>query len=186
MKKGQFGYIASMKKKSCITAILLAAAAALIYFTGLHFFPMNKTAVGIVTVVICIPAAMALVRFIMFMRFPSGKNEVYDSIESIRGKVPVFYDSIITTPDKSYGVNAFIASEGSLLGYTDYEKTDIPKLEKHLKDMFTANKYHDLNIKVFKERTKFSERLETLAGRQDGSDLKEELSVLHLIERLSL
>ena len=52
--------------------------------------------------------------------------------------------------------------------------------------MFTANKYHDLNIKVFKERAKFSERLETLAGRQDGSDLKEELSVLHLIERLSL
>ncbi|MBO5550807.1 MAG: hypothetical protein J5966_02515 [Lachnospiraceae bacterium] len=186
MKKGDFGYISFMKKKSGISAALLALAAASLYFTGLHFFPQNRTAVGIVTVVVCIPAAMALVRFIMFMRFPSGSREIYELTERIKGRVPVFYDSIITTPDKSYGVNVFIASEGSLIGLTEYDGVDIQKLEKHLKDLFTANKYHELNIRVFTDRGRFTERLEALAKRQDGGDLKKELSILHLIGRLSL
>ena len=186
MKKGDFGYISSMKKKSCLAALLLACIAALIYFLGLHFFSSNRTAVGIVTVVVCIPAAMALVRFIMFIRFPSGNREVYELTESLRGCVPVFYDSIITTPEKSYGVNAFIASDGSLIGYTEYSGVDIRKLEKHLKDMFAANKYQDINIKVFTDRDRFTDRLEALAKRQDGSDLSWEDSVLHLVGRLSL
>ncbi len=185
MKKGSFGYIASMKIKSGIAALCLAAFSVIIYFTGLHFFPDNKTAVGILTVVICIPAAMALVRFIMFMRFKSGSREVFELIEGNRGEVPVFYDSIITTSDKSYGVNAFISSDNSLLGYTEYDKVDLQKLEKHLKDIFTANKYKDLNIKVFTDRNKFMERLQTLASRHDASDTRD-ASILHLIGRISL
>ena len=186
MKKGQFGYIASMKKKSACSALILALIAVAVYLTGLHFFPVNKTAVGILTVVICIPAAMALVRFIMFMRFPGGSREVYEHIESMRGEVPVFYDSIITTPDKSYGVNAFAASDGSLLGYTEYEKVDIAKLEKHLKELFAANRFHELNIRVFTDRDKFTDRLCALAGRHKDSDNKRDMMILHLIGRLSL
>ena len=185
MKKGSYGYIDSMKIKSGAASLGLALIAALIYISGLHFFPYNKTAVGILTVVICIPAAMALVRFIMFMRFPEGSREVHDIIEKKRGGIPVFYDSIITTPDKSYGVNAFIASEGSLLGYTEYERVDTAKLEKHLKDIFASNKYTDLNIRVFTERDKFTERLEALAARY-RSDSTKDTSILHLIGRISL
>lgn len=185
IRKGQYGYIGFMKIESGAVALLLAVFAALIYFAGLNFFPDNKTAVGIVTVVICIPAAMALVRFIMFLRFPKGSDGVYELIESTRGEVPVFYDSIITTSDKSYGVNAFISRDGSLLGYTEYDKVDIVKLEKHLKDIFLANKYKDLNIKVFTDRTKFLERLHALAIKAPGDTAKDE-AVLHLIGRISL
>ena len=185
MKKGAYGYICSMKLKSGMASLALAAVAVLIYFTGLHFFPENKTAVGILTVVVCIPAAMALVRFIMFMRFKKGSREIYDLIEEMRGEVQVFYDAIITTPDKSYAVNAFIASGGSLLGYTEYENTDIAKLEKHLKDIFTANKYTDLNIKVFTDRQKFLDRLKALSERQD-THTKTDDSILHLVGRISL
>lgn len=185
MKKGSYGYIGSMKIKSGMASLALAAAAVLVYFTGLHFFPANKTAVGILTVVICIPAAMALVRFIMFMRFPEGSSETYDLIEKNKGIVPVFYDSIITTSEKSYGVNAFISCDGSLLGFTGYDKVDVAKLEKHLNDIFIANKYKDLNIKVFTDREKFLERLKVLAGRADADRSRDE-AVLHLIGRISL
>ncbi len=185
MKKGTYGYIGSMKLKSGFVSLALAIAALIIYISGIHFFPYNRTAVGILTVVICIPAAMALVRFIMFMRFPEGSREVFDIIEKIRGNVPVFYDSILTTSDKSYGVNAFISSDGSLLGFTEYDKTDTAKIEKHLKDIFTANKYTDLNIKVFTDRAKFTDRLKTLAERHDAGDARDE-AILHLIGRISL
>ena len=132
---------------------------------------------------------MALVRFIMFMRFPEGSSEVFRSIEELRGDVPVFYDSIITTHDKSYGVNAFISAEGSLLGYSGYDRVDTAKLEKHLKDIFTSNKYTGLNIKVFTDRNKFTERLEALSGRYDITDkdaLIRDEAILHLIGRISL
>ena len=185
MKKGSYGYIGAMKIKSGMASFALAMVAVLIYFSGLHFFPGNRTAVGIVTVVVCIPAAMALVRFIMFMRFPEGSREVYELIEETKGPVLVYYDSIITTTDKSYGVNAFIAHDGSLLGYTEYDKADTAKLEKHLKDIFLANKYKDLNIKVFNDRGKFLDRLKALSERDD-KDASVNEAVLHLIGRISL
>ncbi|MCR5774900.1 MAG: hypothetical protein K6G42_07430 [Lachnospiraceae bacterium] len=186
MKKGQFGYIRTMKLKSGLSAAILAAFAALIFYLGIRLFPDSRTLVGIVTVLICIPAAMVLVRFIMFMRFPPGSKEVFDIIEADRGGVPVFYDSIITTPDKSYGVNAFISADGSLLGYTEYPGVDIPKLEKHIKDIFLANQYKDLNIKVFTDREKFVDRLKALSGRYTDPGDGAEDAVLHLIGRISL
>lgn len=187
MKKGTYGYIGTMKIKSGAASLGLAIIAALIYISGLHFFPYNKTAVGIVTVVVCIPAAMALVRFIMFMRFPEGSREIHDLIEDARGEIPVFYDSIMTTSEKSYGVNAFISADGSLLGYTEYDKVDTAKLEKHLKDIFASNKYTDLNIKVFTERDRFVERLKALAAKYRADSAgNRDISVLYLIGRISL
>lgn len=185
MNKGVYGYIRSMKYKSGTVSLALAAAAVLIYFSGLHFFPENRTAVGILTVVVCIPAAMALVRFIMFMRFKEGSRELYDMTENARGEIAAFYDSIITTSEKSYGVNVFISSDGSLLGYTEYDNVDIAKLEKHLKDIFTSNKYTELNIKVFSDRDKFLDRLKTLAGRPGAHESRDD-AILHLIGRISL
>ena len=185
--KGKYGYIKKMKAASGLLSFLIFMAAAGVYLAGLHFFPGQNTMVGIVTVLICIPGAMALVRFIMFMRFPGGREAVYRQVEASRGAVSVFYDSIITTPDKSYGVNCFIASDGSLLGYTEYDKTDTSKLEKHLRDIFTANKYTGLNIKVFTDMEKFTDRLEALSKRSVGAgDMARDEAILHLIGRLSL
>ena len=184
MKKGQFGYISSMKKKSGLAALALAVLSVIVYMGGIRLFPENKTAVGIFTVVFCIPAAMALVRFIMFIRFASGKKEIYELTEKNRGNASPFYDAIITTPDKSYGVNVFIASGNNLIGYTEYEGADTAVIEKHLKDLYAANKFKDLNIKVFVSRDKFLLRLDSLSDR-DG-DSRYEDKVLHLLGRLSL
>lgn len=184
MKKGQFGYISSMKKKSGLAALALAVLSALVYLGGISLFPSNRTAVGILTVVFCVPAAMALVRFIMFIRFPSGKKEIYDVTEERRGEALVFYDAIITTPEKSYGVNVFIAADNTLAGYTEYPGADIPVIEKHLKDIYSANKFRDLNIKLFSSREKFLERVSALSER--SGDKEYDGKVLHLLGRITL
>ena len=150
----------------------------------MRLFPGNRTAVGILTVVFCIPAAMALVRFIMFMRFSSGKKEIYELTENNRGNASAFYDAIITTPNKSYGVNVFIASGNNLLGYTEYSGSDTALTEKHLKDLYSANKFKELNIKIFVSRDKFLERLKALAVKEGNTDFEEK--VLHLLGRLTL
>ncbi len=187
MKKGNFGYISFMKKKSAVTAILISAAAALVYYAGLKVFPSNRTAVGIVTVLISIPAAMALVRFVMFMRFKGGDRKVYDRVEEIKGIVPVFYDSILTTPEKSYGVNVFISAEQSLLGLSLYDGVDIGMVEKHLRGIFDGLHMSNVNIKVFTDEDKFYERLKTLSERYTPEPpVSGEDGILHVIGRISL
>ncbi|MCR5748464.1 MAG: hypothetical protein K6G03_12210 [Lachnospiraceae bacterium] len=185
MKKGNYGYINHMK---LITGMISAAAfiaAAIVYFTGLHLFPDERLMVGIFTILICIPAAVSLVKFIMFVRFREGEPEIHERTEKIRGNIPVFYDAVITTNDKSYGVNVFAAFDNNLLGFSSYDKVDIPKLEKHIDDIFRLNKYKELNIKVFNDADKFFERLGSLASRCEKADTKD-LAVLHLIGRISL
>ncbi len=185
MKKGTYGYISRMKLVSGLIAAAAFGMAAFVYFSGLHFFPAQRTMVAIVTTLICIPGAMALVRFIMFMRFKEGSREIHDLTEKTRGGVPAFYDSIITTSDKSYVVDVFVASENDLIGCTSYDKVDIPKLEKHLNDIFSLNKYQSLNIRVFSNADKYRERLVTMSERS-GSDNGRALAVLHLVGRISL
>ncbi len=185
MKKGTYGYISRMK---LITGLIAAAAfgiAAFVYFSGLNFFPVQRTMVAIVTVLFCIPGAMALVRFIMFMRFKEGSRNIHDMTEQTRGSVPAFYDSIITTSEKSYGVDVFVASENDLIGCTSYDKVDIARLEKHLSDIFSANNYRSLNIKVFTDTGRYRERLVALSERTVSDDGRA-LAVLHLVERISL
>lgn len=187
MKKGSFGYISFMKKKSAVTAILMSSAAALVYYAGLKIFPDNRTLVGIMTVLISIPAAMAVVRFIMFMRFKSGDSRIRDRVEEIRGIVPVFYDSILTTSDKSYGVNVFISAEQSLLGLSLYDGFDIEKVEKHLRGIYDGLHMQNVNIKVFTDEDKFYERLKTLSARYTPEPpVSGEDGLLHVIGRISL
>ena len=184
-KKGEYGYISAMKVKTALITLAIFLCAISVYILGLYFFREQKTMVGIVTVLICIPASMALVRFIMFMRFKEGDPHLKDMIDERRGEVPVFYDSIITTSDKSYPVNAFIAASGNLIGCTLYEGIDVKKLEEHIKEIFRLNKYKDLNIKVFTDSNKFFERLDALSSHYEKTSDTDK-NILHLVGRISL
>ena len=185
MQKGSYGYINSMKLKTMLLTLGIFGAAVLVYVLLLFFFPEHRTMVAIVSVLITIPGAMAMVRFIMFMRFKEGDREIYETVERIRGDLPVYYDAILTTPDKSYGVNAFISCGRDLMGYSAYKGTESAKIEKHLKEIYENNMFKDMNIKVFTEADKFSDRIKTLAERKREETGMED-KVLHLLERITL
>ncbi len=185
MKQGSYGYINHMKMKTAILTIAIFAAAVLTYLILYFFFPEHKTMIGIVAVLITIPGAMAMVRFILFARVKEGDREIFETIEKERDGLPVYYDAILTTSEKSYPVNAFIACENDLLGYSAYKGTDTAKIEKHLDEIYKNNMFKDMNIKVFTDRGKFLERLSTLTKRE-RKDSGMEGKVLHLLERITL
>lgn len=165
MKKGSFGYIRAMRKRSAIHTIVLFAAALLIFFAGRFRYPDYATMFSITAIVVCIPASMRCVSFIMFMIHKGGDEDFFNECES-RASGICFYDSVITTPEKSYDVYAFAIASDSVAGYCPETKKDIGMLEKHLKDMFSKNGYQDIVIKIFTSKEKFLNRLSELSKKQ--------------------
>jgi hypothetical protein len=183
--KGEYGHISSMKLISCLTSAGFFLVALVIYLAGAYVFPDQKIMVRIVSMLICIPAAMAVVRFILFMQVKQGDSSVRDLTEEARGSVPVFYDALLTTYEKNYYVNVFAAADNELAGYTATGGKDIPAIEKHLREIYGQNDKGNVHIKIFSDMNAFTGRLRNLAESYSG-DTDADLAVLHLIERISL
>ena len=170
-KKGTFGYIKAMRKKTIVHTIVLFAIALLIFFAGKLRYPGYATMFSITAIVVCIPASMRCVSFIMFMIHKGGDEEFFRDCESMAEGI-CFYDSVITTSEKSYDVYAFAVSSDSVAGYCPEKDKDIAKLEKHLKDMFDKNGYADVVIKIFTSKEKFLTRLSGISKKTAGDPQK--------------
>ncbi len=166
IQKGSPGYIKSMRKNTLIHMIVLFLIAFAIFFTGKFRYSEYSTMFSITAIVVCIPASMRCVSFIMFMLHRGGDREFYDKCLQIAGKDDLFFESVITTSEKSYDVYAFGIFEDNIIGYCPEKNKDISKLEKHLRDMFEKNSYGSAGIKIFTESDKFLSRLEQLSSKE--------------------
>ena len=183
--KGEYGHIGTMKLVSCLTALGFFLAALIIYLAGAYVFPDQKIMVRIVSMLICIPAAMAVVRFVLFMQVKQGDKKIYDLAEGARGTVPVYYDALLTTYEKNYYVNVFASADGELIGYTERDVADIPAIEKHLKEIYGQNDKGHVKIVLCRNMDGFMNRLKSLSSSYSGDTAADD-GILHLIERISL
>ncbi len=184
-KKGTYGYLNSMHTFSTIRAVLFCGFSLLLVLCGRVFFTRFAGLFVLLAIISAVPAAMSAVSLVMYARFKTGRREVYTAVEELRGSAPVFYDSVITTPDKSYGINCFITLNKNLLAYSEYEKVDVKTLEKYLSNMAKKNGYKDWNIKVFTDFNSYTERLKYL-DEKNVKPLNKDYDMMHLIEALSL
>lgn len=183
--KGKYGYLKSSQFFSAIRTLIFFAVAFTFFILGKCVYKQYYTMFTVTAIVICIPAAMSAVAFIMFMRFRQGRREIFDDCESIHGNVLLFYDSVITTTLKSYGVNVFAVTNKNVIGYTEYKKVDVDIIEKHLKEMADKNDFRGFSFKVFTEYPKFKSRLSHLA-EEYTKNINSDAGMIKLIGNLSL
>ncbi|MCR5486927.1 MAG: hypothetical protein K6F35_05290 [Lachnospiraceae bacterium] len=184
-RKGTYGYLKGMRYYTLLKALLLFFFAFAVLLTGKLRFPVYSKMFGITAIVICIPGAMAAVSFVMFCLHKPGSAEVYEECEQIRGEVPVFYDSVITTTEKGYSISVFACADGSLIGFAGAEGMDASLVEKHIRQMNEKNGLDGVGVKIFKDYSAFKARLLKLASGYPQKKEKD-LSVLALIGNLSL
>ncbi len=184
-KKGTYGYIHTMKRFAAIRAALCCGFSLLLVICGRLIFTRYAGLFTLLAIISSVPAAMSAVSFIMYARFRTGSREIFDSVESLRNNAPVFYDSVITTPDKSYGVNCFVALNKNLLAFSDHEKVEVSKLEKYLQNMARKNGYKDWTIKVFTDFSAYQERLGYLKEKK-VKPLNKDREMIELVGNLSL
>ena len=183
--KGERGYLDHQHKSSLVRFLIPCVITVILTLCTWIIFPRYGMIFLVLAVVSAIPTAMAAVNLIMFMRFKSIGEEEFKEIEEVRGNVPIFYDSVITTTEKSYFVPCIAVMNKNTMLMVPPELSDEKALVRHLTLMFKKNGFKEWNIRVFKERKDFIERLRSL-NEQNIKVLKKDQEMIKLISNLSL
>ncbi len=185
IKKGSYGYLNKKHGTALLKSILFCGFTVFLVLCGRVFFRPHAKLFIILAIISAIPSAMTLVSFIMYERFKTGREEVFQAVEAVRREVPVFYDAVITTSEKSYAINCLVALNKNLLIYSEYGGINEEALLKHLENMAKKNGFKDWNIRFFKELDKFLDRISYLMEKE-VKVLKQDREMMELIGSISL
>lgn len=166
LPKGTYGYLKSMHLYSALKAAVFLGFSLFLYLCSKVFFTRHSGVFIILAIISAIPAAMSVVSLVMYARFNTGRREIYERTEELKGDVPVLYDCVVTTSQKSYAVNVFLSANKNLIGYSEYKGVEIAELTRHLEYMLKKNNFTGFNIKIYTEYEKYIERLEYIAEKK--------------------
>ncbi len=166
LPKGTYGYLKSMHLYSVIKAAFFSGISLILYLCAKVIFPQHRGIFIICAIISAIPAAMSIVSLVMYLRFKTGRKEIFDETQKLKGDVPVLYDAIVTTQQKSYGVNVILCTNKNIIGYSEYTGCDTVELTRHLEYMLKKNGYSGWNIKIYTEHQKYIERLSYLSEKK--------------------
>ena len=163
--KGTYGYLKSMHLYSVLKAAVFLGFSLILYLCSRVFFPQHRGIFTVLAIISAVPAAMSVVSLIMYARFNTGRREVFELTEKLKGEVPALYDCVFTTQQKSYGVNVCLSTNKNLIGYSEYKGFDAPELTRHLEYMLKKNNFSGWNIKIYTDYDKYAERLQYLSDK---------------------
>lgn len=157
-----------------------------IYLAGYFTVHSNKNLLTIVAVLGCLPASKSAVSMIMFYRAKGCSEELKKKLDAQKISFSQRYDLYLTSYQKNFQISHVVMKHKNLIGITESEKFDENACYEHLKDMFSKNGLKDITVKIFTDRDKYLERVNSL--QQSEMDEKKQLQedVLHLMENLSL
>lgn len=106
--KGEYGYIRSQKKVYGMLSLICAALIIVLYI--ITNFILEGNVLLIVTVLLALPLAQFLVKYVLYRQYRETEESIYRKIEGIndrlvclgslivvRGKVTLFYEAAIVT-----------------------------------------------------------------------------------------
>ncbi|MCR4746580.1 MAG: hypothetical protein K5894_15295 [Lachnospiraceae bacterium] len=166
MEKGNYGYLNMKHKTAALKTGAFFGFTLLLVLLGRAFFKQYQDVFIICAIISVVPAAMTAVNMIMYLRYRTGRREVFDEIEKIKGEIPVLYDCVFTTEKESYGTNALAVINKNIILYSEYSNFDPAGLEKHLNYISKKNGHKSWTIKAFTEFDKFTARISYLREKE--------------------
>ena len=166
MEKGTYGYLNKKHETAAIRTAAFFGFTLLLVLLGRVFLKQYSNVFIICAIISVVPAAMSAVNLIMYLRYKTGRKEVFDETEEARGSIPVLYDCVFTTEKESYGANAVGIINKNIIIYSEYASFDAAGLEKHLSYITKKNGFKNWTIKVFTELEKYTGRLSYLKEKE--------------------
>ena len=166
MEKGTYGYLNKKHETAAVRTAAFFTFTLLLVILGRVFFKEHSKVFTICAIISVVPAAMSAVNLIMFLRYKTGRKEIFDETELARGSIPVLYDCVFTTEKESYGVNAVGIINKNIILYSEYKQFDAAGLERHRSYITKKNGYKNWTIKVFTELEKYTGRLNYLREKE--------------------
>lgn len=176
--KGRRGYLKSQKKYEIFRTVLYFAISLSLFIAGYIATKTRANLLTIIAILGCLPASKSAVGMIMFLRFQSCPDEAADQIAQSVGELPELYDMIFTSYKVNFKVDHLVYAGGTLCGYSSDASFQEREFQKHITDILKAENYKNVNVKIFTDLKKYTERLTQLNGLNRENDSQEIFEVL--------
>lgn len=165
-KKGTYGYIRNERKRRLLITLASFAIPLIIYVTG---YIQTKTRLNLFTFVAilgCIPAAQAMVSFIMIAMQKPFSQKNYEMSSAAAGNLTAAYEMIFTAYEHTTNVGALVVCGDHVVCYTADDKSEPAKLEKHIGKLLTANGFGEVQVKVMKDMKNYVNRVKDICAKR--------------------
>lgn len=118
IEKGEFGYIASEKKKYLTKIILYIIIALGIFFIGLLLNKFSKANIfTVLAILVVLPWARAVVGYVVLIPYKSVSRERYEKVKAVISDGQKLYtDMVITSPETSMELDFIVKGDGAVIG----------------------------------------------------------------------
>lgn len=166
-RKGEYGYLATEKKRRIFITAILFSAPLLIFFSAILYFHTRLTVWTVIAVVGCLPACKSLVSLIMIFRAKPVNADVYHQIHEHAGELIMSYEMYMTFYEKSANIDAFAICGNTVAGYSSDPRIDASFMEKECQKILRGNGFK-ATVKIFTRLDPFLERLDSMNAHKES------------------
>lgn len=166
-KKGEYGYITKSKRFDIIKMLLYIFVAVAVFVAGLFVNDMSyQNIFTIIAILFVLPWARVLVEFIVFFPYKSPSQEDYSRVKQVASKeATVASDVVITSSEKSMGLNFLVMGNGYVFGLIMNEKQKEDKIQEYLKNGI-HNWSNQYQVKIHKNMESFLKDVENAREKE--------------------
>ncbi len=182
-QKGEYGYPSYERKRVVIRTAAYFLISIAVFLLGYFSTGKKENLLTIVAVLGLLPSSKSLVSVIMYFKIPKFSEIVYQEISAQEGAVPVLYSMYLTSYKTNFPINCFAVRGNHLIGYTEFADCDAAACEEHIQGILKQNSVKNVTIKIFHDKTRFTERLAQLQALEAS---RKEAEILTLLCDISL
>lgn len=173
-EKGEYGYITKSKKYDIIKMLIYLGIALIIFVVGLLLNKMSYVNVfTIVAILFVLPWARVLVEFILLFPYRTPDQAEY---EKWKAAVPdgsrLLSDVIITSTEKSMGLDFMVMGSGYVYGLATKEKQDNQYVQNYLKKGVEQNS-SGYQVKIFHKAKDFENAIKNRKEKEISEEERE-------------
>ena len=184
VQKGNYGYLSYKKKMTTFITAAMFAISISLYIAGYVTTKTNANVLTVVSILGCLPASKSAVSMIMFLKAKGCSIEDRDTIEKVVGSLDGYYDLYFTSYQKNYPISHLVVTQNSIIAYSSDSKITEKDFNGHMKDVLNKERIHDITVKLFKDREKYSNRLKEL--NQSEADTSARKDIVTMLYNVSL
>ena len=182
--KGRKGYLEYQKKKTLIWTIILFLSSLGIFLLGYFHTGSKENYMTIIAVLGCLPACRSVVNTIMLYRYHGISESDYQKILPLSEGMMTCCDLVFTSYDKNFEIHHMALCGDTLIGYTANSACDAKACEKHLHELFIKNSLREIDITIFKELSKYTNRLNGINSTLEAPLSEEQVNKTETIRSL--
>lgn len=173
-EKGEYGYITKSKKYDIIKMLIYVGIALLIFVVGLLLNKMSYVNVfTVVAILFVLPWARVLVEYILLFPYHTPKQEDYEKWKAaVPGSSHLLSDVILTSTEKSMGLDFLVMGDGYVFGFATKEKQDNQYVQNYLKKGIEQNS-SAYQVKIFQKEKDFENAIKSAKEKEISKEERE-------------